>query len=78
MGLSRTGLSRLIFDGGTVLEDHENMTDIMYVDFRKALDRFFHYVLVDTMVKCGLEGTAFWCVQSWLNNHSQGAIPPSL
>lgn len=35
----------LLFDRNTSLVDHGNVLGIIYVDFSKAFDNFFHYIV---------------------------------
>lgn len=59
------------FDKVTTLVDKGNAVDIIYLDFSKAFDKVPHGILIDKLLKIGLDGPTVRWVHNWLSNRTQ-------
>lgn len=53
------------------LEDQDTPIHRVYLTLTNVFDRVPYHILLNEMVKCGLDDTSFRCTHSWLNDHTQ-------
>jgi len=65
----RSCLTNLIsfYDQVTHLVDEGKAVDVVYLDFRKALDTVLHSILLEKLTAHGLDGCTLCRVENWLN-----------
>ncbi|PKU49301.1 rna-directed dna polymerase from mobile element jockey-like [Limosa lapponica baueri] len=54
--------------------DEGRAADVIYLDFSKAFDTVSHNILIRKLRKCGLDGGAVRCIESWLCDRTQRAV----
>lgn len=48
--------------------------DIVYLTFSKSFDTVFHHILIEKMMKCGLDNQARRWIANWLNCWAQRLV----
>lgn len=57
----------------TVLVDERRAVNIFYLDFNKAFDAVPCKIIIEKLIKCGLDKTMRWA-EHWLNGWVQGMV----
>lgn len=53
------------------LVDEGRAGNIAYLDFSKAFDTVLHNILIEKLMKCGLDEHAVRWIKNWLNYQAQ-------
>ncbi|KAK4811069.1 hypothetical protein QYF61_016355, partial [Mycteria americana] len=62
------------YDEVTGLVDEGRAMDIVYIDFRKAFDTVSHKILIDKLMKYGLDEQTVRWFENWLNGWAQRVV----
>lgn len=62
------------YDRITKWVDQGNAVDVVYLDFSKAFDKVSHSILIEKMVKYGVDKRTVRWIQNWLSDRTQRVV----
>lgn len=68
------GRSCLIYNKITSLKYEEKAVNVVFLSFIKAFDSVFHEILIEKLLKYGLDEQVVKWIENWLNGQSQSTV----